>query len=79
LNRGGPNSEGAKKYIDFLLSEYPQQVDAELGFRKPTNAHVKPPKGAPVLFSIRTVSRYLTWATDNMERTRKRWIAETGK
>lgn len=77
--KGGPNPEGAKKYIDFLLSEYPQQINAQLGFRNPTNAKVKPPEGAPALDSVKTVAYDLNWATDNMDRIRKRWSAETGK
>jgi iron(III) transport system substrate-binding protein len=41
--KGGPNPEAAKKYIDFLLSEYPQEINARLGFRNPVMRKSPPP------------------------------------
>ena len=76
--KDGPNPEGAKKYIDFLLSEYPQDVNARLGFRNPTNPKVTPPDGAPALSSVKTVRYDVDWATQNADRLRKRWANETG-
>lgn len=77
--KGGPNPEAAKKYIDFLLSEYPQEINARLGFRNPVMRKSPPPEGAPGLDSVKTITYDLTWATDNMDRIRQRWSAETGK
>jgi len=77
--KGGPNTEGAKKYIDFLLSEYPQQVNAQFGFRHPLNAKVTPPAGAPALSDLKTVKYDNAWATANMDRVRKQWAEVTGQ
>lgn len=77
--KGGPNPEGAKKYIDFLLSEFPQEINSRLGFRNPLNPNVKPPEGAPQLSTVKAVNYDMTWATDNMDRVRKQWRTETGQ
>jgi iron(III) transport system substrate-binding protein len=70
---GGPNPEGAKKYIDFLLSDYPQSINAKFGFRNPLNPKVAPPEGAPTLADLKTVRYDLPWAMENMDRVRKEW------
>jgi len=77
--KGGPNPEGARKYIDFLLSEYPQEVNARIGFRTPLNPAVKPPEGAPALSEIKTVKYDQDWASEHMERIRKEWGRITSK
>jgi len=76
---GSPNPEGAKKYIDFLLSEYPQSINAKFGFRSPLNAKVAPPEGAPMLSELKTVNYDLPWATANMDRLRKEWGRASGQ
>lgn len=77
--KGGPNTEGAKKYVDFLLTEFPQQVNAENGFRHPLNPKVSPPPGAPALADITQVKYDTKWATENMDRVRKQWADVTGQ
>lgn len=77
--KGGPNTEGAKKYIDYLQTEFPQDANSRLGFRHPLNAKVAPPTGAPALGSIKTVAYDNTWATENMDRVRKQWRSESGQ
>lgn len=76
---GAPNPEGAKKYIDFLLSEYPQSINAKFGFRSPLNPKVAPPEGAPTLSELKTVKYDLPWATTNMDRIRKEWSRVSGQ
>ena len=77
--KGGPNTEGAKKYIDFLLTDYPQAINAKFGFRNPLNPSVKPPEGAPPLGEIKTVDYRNDWATENMDRIRKQWARISGQ
>ncbi|MDR7093225.1 extracellular solute-binding protein [Hydrogenophaga laconesensis] len=77
--KGGPNPEAARQYVDFLLSEFPQEVNARVGFRNPVNNKVKPPEGAPALSSIKTVRYDVGWAGDNMDRIRKQWTQESGQ
>lgn len=76
---GAPNPEGAKKYIDFLLSEFPQSINARFGFRSPVNPNVPPPEGAPTLSDLKTVNYNLPWATANMDRMRKEWSRVSGQ
>lgn len=76
---GGPNPEGAKKYIDFLLTEYPQSINAKYGFRSPLNPKVGPPEGAPSLANLKTVAYDLPWAIENMDRVRKEWSRVSGQ
>ncbi|MBS0527799.1 MAG: extracellular solute-binding protein, partial [Proteobacteria bacterium] len=77
--KGGPNPEGAKKYIDFLLSDYPQSINAKFGFRSPLSPKVAPPEGAPMLADLTTVHYDLPWATANMDHVRKEWSRVSGQ
>lgn len=71
--KGGPNPEAAKKYIDFLSSEFAQESAAKLGFYNPLNPKVSPPVGAPPLSDMKLVKYDMDWATKNMDRLRKKW------
>jgi len=77
--KGGPNPEGARRYIDFLESDFAQEVDAKYGFRTPLDAGVAPPESAPPLVDVKTVKYDLDWATQNLARLRKQWARETGQ
>jgi iron(III) transport system substrate-binding protein len=77
--KGGPNTDAAKAYIDFLLEVFPQDVNAQYGYRHPLNPAAKPPAGAPPLGDIKAVKYDNGWATANMDRLRKKWAQETGK
>lgn len=77
--KGGPNTEAAKKYIDYLQSEYPQGINARLGFRYPLNPKAESVEGAPPLSEIKLVSYDNAFVSANLDRLRKRWTAETGQ
>ncbi len=77
--KGGPNTDGAKKYIDFLLSDVPQTINAKFGFRHPLNPKAEPPPGAPGLGQIKLVAYDTNWAAQNIDRIRKQWSRETGQ
>lgn len=77
--KGGPNPEGAKKYIDFLTSEFVQDTAAKVAFYHPLNTKVAPPVGAPSLTEMSVVKYDMEWATANMDRLRKKWGAVTGQ
>ena len=76
--KGGPNPEGARKYIDFLNSEFVQALNAKNGFRHPFNPKVAPPVGAPALTDMTVVKYDMDWATENMDRLRKKWGQVSG-
>src|SRR6202012_2542785 len=77
--KGGPNTEAAKKYIDYLQSDYPQSVNAKLGFRYPLNPKATPVEGAPPLSEIKLVKYDNAFIAANLDRLRKKWAVETGQ
>jgi iron(III) transport system substrate-binding protein len=76
--KGGPNTEGAKKFVDFLLSRKAQAIKTELGFTYPVRGDVDPPKNVPALATIKLVKYDRKFAIDNKERLVKKWDAEIG-
>jgi iron(III) transport system substrate-binding protein len=74
--KGGPNSDAARKFIDFLQSDFAQQAAAK-GFRLPLSPSVPPLEGVPALSSIKAVNYDLNWAAQNIDRIRKQWAKET--
>jgi iron(III) transport system substrate-binding protein len=76
--KGGPNTEGAKKFVDFLLSKKAQAIKTELGFTYPVRGDVDPPKNVPPLATIKLVKYDRKFAIDNKERLVKKWDAEIG-
>lgn len=77
--KGGPNPEGAKKFIDFLTSEFVQDTATRVAFYHPLNPKVAPPEGAPALADMKVVKYDMEWATANMDRLRKKWGEVTGQ
>jgi iron(III) transport system substrate-binding protein len=77
--KGGPNTEAGKKYIDYLQSQYPQEINAKLGFRYPLNPKAKSVEGAPPLSEIKLVNYDNAFVSANLDRLRKRWAVETGQ
>lgn len=75
--KGGPNSDGARKFVDFLQSDFVQKATPKLGYRLPVSSTVSPPEGMPSLSSIKTVNYDLGWAAQNIDRVRKQWAKET--
>ncbi len=76
--KGGANPEGARKFVDFLLSQKAQAVKTELGYTYPVRGDVAPPKSVPPLASIKLVKYDRQFAIDNRARLTKRWDAEIG-
>jgi len=77
--KGGPNTEGARKFVDFLQSDYLQEAAAKLGYRLPVSSTVPPLEGVPTLASIKAVKYDTDWATQNIDRVRKQWAQETNQ
>jgi iron(III) transport system substrate-binding protein len=77
--KGGPNPDGAGKYIDFLQTDFAQAANAKMGFRAGLNPDVPPPQGAPPLTSLDTVKYDTDWATANYDRLPKQWARELGQ
>lgn len=77
--KSGPNPEGAKAYVDFLMSRTPQVINAGFGFRYPVRADVPVPMGATPFEQLRFVKYDRAWAIENMTRLRERWAREIGR
>ena len=77
--RGGSNPEGARRYVDFLMTRTPQDINARYGFRYPVRADVEPPAGAPPFESVKFVRYDREWAIANADRVRERWTREIGR
>ncbi|MGH2349043.1 MAG: ABC transporter substrate-binding protein [bacterium] len=77
--KGGPNPEGARRFVDFMLSRTPQDINGKFGLRYPTRPDVPSPLGMPPLSSLRFVRYDRQWAIDNQARLREKWQREIGK
>jgi iron(III) transport system substrate-binding protein len=77
--KGGPNPEGAKAYVDFVLGRVPQDINAKYGFRYPVRGDVPSPQGATPFSQLKFVKYDRQWAIDNMDRIRNRWQQEIGR
>jgi iron(III) transport system substrate-binding protein len=76
--KGGPNPDGARKFVDFLLSQKAQTIKTQLGYTYPVRSDVDPPKGVPPLAAIRLVKYDRRFAVDNRARLTARWEEEIG-
>jgi iron(III) transport system substrate-binding protein len=74
--KGGPNPDGARAYVDFLMSKVPQDINAKFGFRYPVRADVPVPMGATPFEALKFVKYDRAWAIDNQARVRERWTNE---
>jgi iron(III) transport system substrate-binding protein len=77
--KGGPNPDGARRFVDFMVSRLPQDINAKFGLRYPTRDDAPVPMGMPALSTLKFVSYNRQWAIDNMQRLRDRWQREVGK
>jgi len=77
--KDGPNPDGARQFIDFILGRLPQDINAKFGLRYPTRLDAPVPLGMPALSTFRFVKYDRQWAIDNMQRLRDRWQREIGK
>jgi iron(III) transport system substrate-binding protein len=77
--KGGPNPEGAKAYVDFLMTRVPQDINARYGFRYPVRADVPVPMGATPFEQLKFVAYDLDWAIQHQARIRERWTREIGR
>ena len=76
--KGGSNPEGAKKFVDFLLSKEAQALKTELGHTYPVRNDVSPPQGVPPLAEIKLVKYDRQFAIANRARLTKKWEEEIG-
>jgi iron(III) transport system substrate-binding protein len=54
--KGGPNTENAKKFMDWLLTKEAQELSVATSFRYPVRSDVAAPQGLPALSEVDLVS-----------------------
>ncbi|MDR7427006.1 MAG: ABC transporter substrate-binding protein [Armatimonadota bacterium] len=72
ITRSAKNPEGAKQFIDFVLSRDGQRALVELGII-PVRADVEPPRGLPRAAEIKTLPVPFEWAAANAAEIRKKF------
>jgi iron(III) transport system substrate-binding protein len=73
LIKNGPNPEGGKKFIDWVLGRDPIQLVVDLNFEGSLRSDVSLPLGATPLDKLSLVDYKLDWAAQNRDRVLKRW------
>lgn len=73
LIKNGPNPEGGKKFIDWVLGRDPIQLIVDLNFEGSLRSDVSLPLGATPLDKIELVDYKLDWSAQNRDRVLKRW------
>jgi iron(III) transport system substrate-binding protein len=73
--KGGPNTEAAKAFIDWVLTKSAGALNVKLSNRLSVLKDVAPAPGAPTLDQVRLVPYDRTWATANKDRILKKWQA----
>ena len=76
--RGGPNTEAAKVFVDWVLTREAGQLNVQLSNRLSVLADVPPAPGAPTLDQVTLVAYDRPWATENKDRLIRKWQAAVG-
>jgi class 3 adenylate cyclase/ABC-type Fe3+ transport system substrate-binding protein len=76
--KGGPNADGAKAFVDWVLSQEAGALNVKLSNRLSVLKDVAPASGAPTLESVQLVPYDRAWATNNKARLLKKWQATVG-
>jgi iron(III) transport system substrate-binding protein len=76
--KGGPNTEGAKMFVDWVLSPEGGALNVKLSNRLSVLPSIPPAPGAPTLDQVNMVDYDRVWAPDNKDRLQKAWQAAVG-
>lgn len=77
LIKNGPNSEEAKKFIDWVLTPEAQELAAQAkSYQIPSNTKAKVPKEAIQLSQVELINYDFKWSSKNRKRLVKKWIKE---
>lgn len=75
LVRGGPNPEGGKKFIDFVLSAEIQEFLVDAMKRRPIRVDVADPDGLMALDDMKIDNYSIAWAGENRDQFIRRYLA----
>lgn len=76
--KGGPNTDAAKVFVDWVLTKEAGRLNVQLSNRLSVRPDVPPAPGAPTLESVKLVDYDRAWATDNKDRLIKKWQNAVG-
>jgi iron(III) transport system substrate-binding protein len=76
--KGGPNTEAAKSFVDWVLTKEAGELNVKLSNRLSVLKNVPPASGAPTLESVKVVDYDRQWATDNKDRLLRKWQSAVG-
>ena len=76
--KGCKNLAAAEKFIDFLLTRTPAEINAKIGLRYPVRNGVALPAGVPPFESLSFVKYDHGMVAKNLEAWKKRWSEITG-
>jgi len=76
--KGGPNTEAAKAFVDWVLTRSAGELNVKLSNRLSVLKDVAPAPGAPTLDQAQLVPYDRAWATANKDRILKKWQAAIG-
>src|SRR4051812_26372310 len=76
--KGGPNTAGAKAFVDWVLTKEAGELNVKLSNRLSVLKEVPPAPGAPTLDKVKIVNYDRQWATDNKDRLLKKWQSAVG-
>ena len=76
--KGGPNTEGAKAFVDWVLTPEGAELNVRLSNRLSVLPSVPPAPGAPTLDQVELVAYDRPWATENKDRLIRKWQAAVG-
>jgi iron(III) transport system substrate-binding protein len=76
--KGGPNTEAAKSFVDWMLTKDAGALNVKLSNRVSLVPGVDPAPGAPTLDTVKMVNYDGTWAASNKDRLTKLWQTTVG-
>jgi iron(III) transport system substrate-binding protein len=76
--KGGPNTEGAKAFVDWVLTPEGAALNVQLSNRLSVLPSVPPAPGAPTLDQVTLVAYDRPWATENKDRLIRKWQSAVG-
>jgi iron(III) transport system substrate-binding protein len=76
--KGGPNTEAAKAFVDWMLTKEAGALNVKLSNRVSLVPGVPPAPGAPTLDTVKMVNYDGTWASTNQKRLVQLWQTTVG-
>jgi iron(III) transport system substrate-binding protein len=76
--KGGPNTEAAKTFVDWVLTKEAGELNVKLSNRLSVRKDVPAAPGAPTLEQVKLVNYDRAWATEHKDRLIKKWQGAVG-